>query len=35
MKEHGDAWKTSDEVLDLVNALSKPGDALKKIKEIR
>jgi hypothetical protein len=29
MKEHGDAWKTSDEVLDLVNALSKPGDALK------
>jgi len=35
MKEKGDAWKTADEVLDLVNALSKPGDALKKIKEIR
>ena len=35
MKEHGDAWKTCDDVLDLVNALSKPGDALKKIKEIR
>lgn len=35
MKEKGDAWKTSDEVLDLVNALSKPGDAHKKIKDIR
>ena len=35
MKEHGEAWKTSDDVLDVVNALSKPGDALKKIKEIR
>jgi hypothetical protein len=34
-KQHGDAWKTSDDVLDVVNALSKPGDALKKIKEIR
>ncbi len=34
-KDHGDAWKTSDEVLDVVNALSKPGDALKQIKEIR
>jgi len=35
MKAHGENWKTSDDVLDLVNALSKPGDALKKIKEIR
>ena len=34
-KKHGENWKTSDDVLDLVNALSKPGDALKKIKEIR
>jgi hypothetical protein len=35
MKRHGDAWKTCDDVLDVVNALSKPGDALKKLKEIR
>ncbi len=34
-KDHGDAWKTSDEVLDTINALSKPGDALKKLKDIR
>jgi hypothetical protein len=34
-KQHGDAWKTCDEVLDTINALSKPGDALKAIKEIR
>lgn len=34
-KTHGDAWKTCDEVLDTINALSKPGDALKKIKDIR
>jgi len=34
-QKHGDAWKTSDEVLDTINALSKPGDALKAIKEIR
>ena len=34
-KELGDAWKTCDDVLDVVNALSKPGDALKKLKEIR
>ncbi|PWU21756.1 MAG: hypothetical protein C5B50_00960 [Verrucomicrobia bacterium] len=34
-KTHGDAWKTCDDVLDTINALSKPGDALKKIKEIR
>ncbi len=34
-KDHGEAWKTSDEVLDTVNALSKPGDALKKLKDIR
>ena len=36
MKDHGaEGWKTCDDVLDLVNALSKPGDALKKINEIR
>ncbi len=35
MKEHGEAWKTCDDVLDVINALSKPGDALKKLKEIR
>jgi hypothetical protein len=34
-KHHGEAWKGSDDVLDVVNALSKPGDALKKLKEIR
>jgi hypothetical protein len=35
MKQHGEAWKGSDDVLDVINALSKPGDALKKLKEIR
>lgn len=35
MKVSKDAWKTCDDVLDLVNALSKPGDALKAIKAIR
>jgi hypothetical protein len=35
MKQHGEAWKGCDDVLDVVNALSKPGDALKKLKEIR
>jgi hypothetical protein len=35
MKKHGDNWKTCDEVLDVINALSKPGDAGKKLKEIR
>jgi hypothetical protein len=34
-KQHGEAWKTCDDVLDVINALSKPGDALKAIKEIR
>jgi len=35
-KQYGDpAWKTCDDVLDVINALSKPGDAAKKIKEIR
>jgi hypothetical protein len=34
-KKHGDAWKTCDDVLDVVNALSKPGDALKTLKEVR
>jgi hypothetical protein len=35
MKQNGEAWKGSDDVLDVLNALSKPGDALKKLKEIR
>ena len=34
-KLHGDKWKTCDEVLDVINALSKPGDALTALKEIR
>jgi hypothetical protein len=34
-KEHGEAWKTCDDVLDVINALSKPGDALKTIKNVR
>lgn len=34
-KKHGENWKTSDEVLDTINALSKPGDALKALKDIR
>lgn len=34
-EKHGDAWKGCDEVLDMINALSKPGDAGKKLKEIR
>jgi hypothetical protein len=34
-KQHGENWKTCDEVLDTLNALSKPGDALKKLKEVR
>ena len=34
-KEHGDAWKMCDDVLDTVHALSKPGDASKKLREIR
>jgi hypothetical protein len=34
-KEHGDDWKTCDDVLDTVNALSKPGDASKKLRDIR
>lgn len=34
-EKHGEAWKTCDEVLDMVNALTKPGDAGKKLKAIR
>jgi hypothetical protein len=34
-KTHGDAWKGIDDVLDVVNALSKPGDARAKLKAIR
>lgn len=35
-KQYGDpVWKTCDDVLDVINALSKPGDAAKTIKEIR
>jgi hypothetical protein len=34
-KKHGDDWKGCDDVLDVVNALSTPGDALKVLKDIR
>ncbi len=34
-KKHGDKWKMCDDVLDTINALSKPGEAGKKLKEIR
>jgi hypothetical protein len=34
-KKFGDAWKGSDDVLDVINALSKPGDARAKLKAIR
>src|SRR5437868_14708258 len=34
-KQYGEDWKGSDDVLDVINALSKPGDAAKVLKEIR
>ena len=34
-KAHPDNWMGSDNVLDVINALSKPGDAGKTLKEIR
>ncbi|HEV2327646.1 MAG TPA: hypothetical protein VGY56_02530 [Verrucomicrobiae bacterium] len=34
-KEHGENWKGCDDVLDTINALSKPGNAAKKLNEIR
>jgi len=34
-KLHGEDWKTCDDVLDTVNALSKPGDAARTLKEVR
>ena len=34
-EKHGEQWKTCDDVLDMVNALTKPGDAGKKLKDIR
>lgn len=35
-KKYGDpGWQTSDEVLDVINALSKPGDARKTLQDIR
>jgi hypothetical protein len=34
-KQMGDDWKTCDDVLDTVNALSKPGDAAKTLRDIR
>lgn len=34
-KEHGENWKGCDDVLDTINALSKPGNAAKKLAEIR
>lgn len=34
-KAYGDNWKGCDDVLDTINALSKPGDAAEKLAEIR
>ena len=34
-KKHGEDWKGCDDVLDVINALSTPGDALATLKEIR
>jgi len=34
-KEHGEDWKGCDDVLDTINALSKPGNAAKKLAQIR
>src|SRR5258708_4636077 len=34
-KQYGENWKGCDDVLDVINALSKPGDAAKVLKEIR
>ena len=34
-KVKGDEWKGCDDVLDVLNALSTPGDALTKLKEVR
>jgi len=34
-EKHGEQWKTSDEILDVANALTKPGDAGKKLKDRR
>ena len=34
-EKHGEQWKTCDGVPDMVNALTKPGDAGKKLKDIR
>ena len=34
-KRDGENWKTCDDVLDTINALSKPGDAAKALREIR
>jgi hypothetical protein len=34
-KKHGDQWKTSQDVQDVIGAMSKPGDALKTLKEVR
>lgn len=34
-QQHGEDWRACDEVLDTVNALSKPGDAAKVLRDIR
>jgi hypothetical protein len=34
-ERHGEAWKTCDDVLDTITALSEPGDAAKELREIR
>jgi len=34
-QKHGDQWRGCDDTLDVINALSTPGDATAKLKEIR
>lgn len=34
-EKHGDQWRGCDDTLDVINALSTPGDATAKLKEIR
>lgn len=34
-EKHGDNWRGCDDTLDVINALSTPGDATAKLKEIR
>ena len=34
-EKHGDNWRAADDTLDVINALSQPGDATAKLKKIR